>query len=367
MVPNDIQQLISDVLAQPVYGVNKFNKKAVLGKVFSALHEHHILASSHYGSLFSDVALGKNDSPNLQLSDFPYLAVRLFKLLKLSSIDLDEEFKVLRSSGTTGQSPAQVVLDRQTSANQSKALVRIMQEFIGRQRLPMLIIDSPAVLKDKALFSARGAGIQGMAFFGRKPVYALDENMALDIDAVSTFCEQNSGKPVLLFGFTFMVWANFIQQLKRSNLKLSLPHGVLIHSGGWKKLVDQQVDNATFKSTVTAVTGIEKIHNFYGMAEQVGSVFVECEHGHLHCPTSANVIIRNFTDLSPNPVGVEGLVQVQSVIPTSYPGFSILTEDKGTLLGEDDCCCGRLGRYFSISGRLPKTELRGCSDTGSQV
>jgi len=39
-----------------------------------------------------------------------------------------------------------------------------------------------------------------------------------------------------------------------------------------------------------------------------------------------------------------------------------LTEDLGRLLGEDDCPCGRKGRYFEVLGRLPKTEARGCSD-----
>ena len=51
----------------------------------------------------------------------------------------------------------------------------------------------------------------------------------------------------------------------------------------------------------------------------------------------------------------------------SYPGNSILTEDLGTIHGIDDCECGRKGKYFTISGRIPKTELRGCSDTFAQI
>ena len=35
-------------------------------------------------------------------------------------------------------------------------------------------------------------------------------------------------------------------------------------------------------------------------------------------------------------------------MPTSYPGHSLLTEDEGVLLGEDDCTCSRLGKYFKI-------------------
>ena len=50
-------------------------------------------------------------------------------------------------------------------------------------------------------------------------------------------------------------------------------------------------------------------------------------------------------------------------LPRSYPGHSLLTEDLGVLLGEDDCPCGRKGKYFKVTGRVPRAEVRGCSDT----
>ena len=33
------------------------------------------------------------------------------------------------------------------------------------------------------------------------------------------------------------------------------------------------------------------------------------------------------------------------------------------LRGEDDCPCGRKGKYFKVFGRLKDAEVRGCSDT----
>lgn len=59
----------------------------------------------------------------------------------------------------------------------------------------------------------------------------------------------------------------------------------------------------------------------------------------------------------------KGLIQVVSMLPRSYPGHSLLTEDEGVLLGEDDCPCGRKGKYFKILGRIQNAEIRGCSDT----
>jgi len=35
----------------------------------------------------------------------------------------------------------------------------------------------------------------------------------------------------------------------------------------------------------------------------------------------------------------------------------------GSIFGEDDCLCGRLGKYFIVDGRVKNVELRGCSDT----
>ena len=52
-------------------------------------------------------------------------------------------------------------LDELEVAWQQQTLQRIMADFIGEKRIPMLIIDAPNVLRDRALFSARGAGIMG--------------------------------------------------------------------------------------------------------------------------------------------------------------------------------------------------------------
>ena len=63
-------------------------------------------------------------------------------------------------------------------------------------------------------------------------------------------------------------------------------------------------------------------------------------------------------------MGEQGIIQTLSVLPTGVSqAHSLLTEDEGILLGEDDCTCGRLGKYFKIVGRIKNAEIRGCSDT----
>jgi len=99
------------------------------------------------------------------------------------------------------------------------------------------------------------------------------------------------------------------------------------------------------------------------MVEQVGSIFVECKEGHLHAPIFADIIVRDPISLKPLEFGKEGVIEVMSILPRSYPGHVLLTEDVGTIIGEDDCPCGKKGKYFKVKGRLPKAEIRGCSDT----
>ena len=101
------------------------------------------------------------------------------------------------------------------------------------------------------------------------------------------------------------------------------------------------------------------------MVEQTGSIYLQCEKNYFHVSEFSDVIIRNLKNLHVEENGNPGLIQTISIIPKSYPGHSILTEDIGIMRGEDDCNCGRKGKYFEFVGRVPKAELRGCSNTYS--
>ena len=200
-----------------------------------------------------------------------------------------------------------------------------------------------------------------MINFGRQHQYVLDRDMALDVEAVKVFVRQYGHEPFLIFGFTFMVWQYFYRQI--ANLGVDLSNGILVHSGGWKKLADEAVDNDEFKARFRIATGLHRIYNFYGMVEQVGSVFLEGEDGYLYAPNFADIVVRDPETWEEVPVGESGVIQVLSTLPLSYPGHSILTEDLGVVHGVDDSRCGRKGKYFSVLGRIPQAELRGCGDT----
>ena len=334
-------------------------KEALLLDELAALTSHHAKRSPAYARVSTATAPG----PYRSLDDLPYLPVSLFKTHSLFSIDESDIFKVMTSSGTTGQAVSRIYLDRETAALQSRALTSIMTHILGGQRLPMLIVDTPNVVKNRAMFSARGAGVLGMLPFGRKHTYALDDEMRLNADSLRGFAAQFSGQPILIFGFTYMVWKYFLLELRDSGLEIDLSRAVLIHSGGWKKLSDEAVGNDEFRAAFAGTTGLTRIHNFYGMVEQTGSVFVEGDDGFLYPPNFADVIIRDPVTWEPAPIGFPGVVEVLSVLPRSYPGHVLLTEDLGVVEGIGAPTSGWSGKQLRILGRVPRSELRGCSDT----
>lgn len=350
---------MENLLVAPIFDLLQADKEALLLGRLNALTRHHTDHCDPYTYVLR--AFGWT-AEAADYGELPYLAARLFKLAQWQSVQPEEVFKVLTSSGTTGAA-SRIVLDRDTAALQSKVLVKILQEFVGKQRLPMLLVEQPALIQNRSGFSARGAGALGLSFLGRDHTYALDEQMRPNWPVIEAFCDKYADQPVLLFGFTFMVWQCLLEPLRERGLQLPLTQGILFHSGGWKKLQHLAVDNPAFKRRCQEQLGLDRVHNFYGMVEQVGSVFVECERGHLHAPVFADLVVRDPLTHRLLGVGERGLLQVLSAIPQSYPGHSLLTEDLGVLLGEDDCPCGRHGRYFHVSGRQPGAEVRGCSDT----
>lgn len=354
--------VIERLLTAPQYSLGSVEKSALLLEELRGLTTLHRGVCQPYRRILD--ATGSGEAQTIgTLKDIPFLPVRLFKTLKLQSVLDNEVLKVLTSSGTTSQQVSRIAVDRETSMLQTKALASIVTSFIGPKRLPMIIIDSAAILRDRTSLSARGAGLVGLSNFGRDHFYALDAEMRLDIDGLKGFLERHGQEPILIFGFTFMVWQYFCGELRRLGAKLPFDRAILIHSGGWKKLQDQNISNHKFKGELQELCGIRRVHNFYGMVEQVGGVYMECEQGCFHAPNVAEIFIRDYRDWSVLAAGQPGLIQTLSVLPRSYPGQSLLTEDIGTVHGIDDCPCGRKGVRFTVQGRIPQAELRGCSDT----
>lgn len=354
---------INEILNIEPYSLPKKEKKELLDSRLQELTRLHYTHCEPYKKILDAWGLDMNHLPSYE--GLPYLPVRIFKEFEMRSCIKEEIVKTMTSSGTTGQQVSRIFLDRDTSSLQTKCLTKIVSSFIGTKRVPMLILDSSAVVKNRNMFSARGAGILGFSMFGSKRCYALNENMELDIEGMKIFLNEHQGETIFMFGFTFMIWQHFYKKLLESDYRPDLTNGILIHGGGWKKLITEKVSPEAYKQALSSVCGIkpENVHDYYGMVEQTGTIYMECEYGHLHTSCFSDVLIRRPKDFSLAEIGEKGLIEVVSMLPQSYPGHVLLTEDEGMILGEDDCPCGRKGKYFKIEGRIKNAEIRGCSDT----
>jgi len=343
------------------YSLESAEKNKILSDHLYKLTRHHYKYCLEYKKIFD--AFQFQNKKNSNIEDFSFLPVDLFKKFNLLSVPKSKIIKTLTSSGTTSQQLSKIYLDNVTSKHQTKALSNIIQHFIGPNRLPMIIVDSKKVIQDRNLFSARGGGILGMSHFGRDHFYLLDDCMKPDFKGLEKFLLKYNTKKIFMFGFTFMVWKHFYKESLKKMNKFDLSNCIMIHSGGWKKLIDESVSNEAFKVKLYDEFKLSKIHNFYGMVEQMGSVFLECEQGHMHTSIYSDIIVRDKHDWKNMGFNQKGVIETISVLPYSYPGHVVLTEDIGEILGEDNCLCGLKGKYFKVYGRVKKAEIRGCSDT----
>lgn len=298
------------------------------------------------------------------LADLPYLPVRAFKEFELKSIDDDDIYKVMRSSGTSGKT-SKIYLDRRTAQLQTHTLIDIFTSSFGEGRFPMLIIDSMKTTTDRQSFSARTAAINGFSMFSKGQCFALNDDMSLNLDSIEKFIDKHRDKRIFVFGFTFLIWKHFIQALKKKRTSIDLSNSFLLHGGGWKKMEAEKVSTQAYKNEIAEVTGCKIVRNYYGMIEQTGSIFMECKNGNMHAASVSDVLIRNFNSLELVPDGTTGLIQILSTVQKSYPGQSILTEDVGRRYDSSFCDCGHSGTVIQIDGRLEYAELRGCSDAYS--
>ena len=143
---------LEELLALPQFSVSQSDKERWLLPQLVELQRHHAESSAPYRRLLDTLGIDV-DAPIESIDQLTALPVRLFKEHDLRSIDIDDVFKVLTSSGTTGQAVSRISLDRSATQLQSRALSRVMAEVLGTRRLPMLIVDNPAVLANRQSFS----------------------------------------------------------------------------------------------------------------------------------------------------------------------------------------------------------------------
>lgn len=280
--------MIDDFHKIQPYSLEKAEKEQLLLKELNQLTKMHKAECAAYANYLD--AIGYEQEQAKTLEEIPFVPIRIFKELEMKSIPDEDIFKIMMSSGTSGQAQSKIYLSKDNAILQQKVLLRLLGDFVGTKRLPMLVVDSRTMIRDRRLFTTRGATIMGLDFMAKKMVFALNDDMTLNVDALMDFITTYGDEKFIIFGFTFMIWQHLFHELEQRNLKVDLSNGYLLTAGGWKKLKAEAVSNEEFKSRGEKVCGIRHYVDHYGMAEQTGCIYAECEYGHLHASIYSDII-----------------------------------------------------------------------------
>lgn len=306
----------------------------------------HYAAFGQYKNIVDGLGISLRRIRNL--CDVPFLPARIFKEVDFCGAGAPET--VLRSSGTSG-SRSTLYLSGGDAKLQRKALYEIAASFLGGTRRPMVVLSQPE--RGKTI-SAKSAGALGFMLLGTHVLFADGSGV---LEQVEEYAAAHGGS-LLIYGTTVDVYTKLVGP--NAGRSLSLPDATVILSGGWKNY-GRAVSREELMRGISHVLGTSRIYDYYGMAEQTGSVYFCCEYGHYHCSDYSDILIRDPITFRLKARGERGLIQSFSSLPMHFPNNSILTEDIGEIIGTDDCRCGRKGKYFKIYGRLQGVSEKGCA------
>ena len=317
---------------------------------------------------------GFDPHKSFTIEEIPPVSVSVFKELgfKLNSVPREDLTLALQSSATSGV-PSTIVVDKETAKRQAKAMIKVIGEFIGKERKPFLIMDIDPRSSYKKLLGARFAAVTGYLRFANKTGYFLkaDENNVsyFDVEGIQEYVKTlEADKPVVVFGFTYILYQHVLQSIEKAGLKILLPKGSkIIHIGGWKKLESEKISKDLFNDRLSKCFGVKPtdVIDIFGFTEQMGLNYPDCECGWKHTSSYVKVLVRDTLTHEVLPPGKEGLLEFISPVPHSYPGNAVLTDDLG-IIDAESCKNGRAGTRFKIVGRMKKAEVRGCGDILSQ-
>ena len=353
---------ITKLLDLKPFVINQKEKNDVFKDAMRESLKYHYENSIEFKQICINQGFDFNE--NFQLDEIPYIPVSLFKKFDLISIPKENIFKTIFSSATTSKIPSKIFLDRITSERQTKVLVSIISDFL-HEKMDFLILDAKETISSSDNIKSRSSAIRGFLPFMKSIKFTLHKDLTIN----NLELEQiNNSNQYCVFGFTWLIYQIIKenknnQEIKNNLSKLKLPF--ILHLGGWKKLTDINISREEFYQEICEFFNTEKnkVIDIYGMTEQLGTIYPDCEFGNKHVPVYSDIIIRNPLTLKNEEVGKSGLIQLLSPIPHSYPGISILSDDFGHLEGIDDCSCGRKGKYFRFDKRSELADLKGCGDT----
>jgi len=346
---------MTELLDLPPYGIR--DEVRLLAEM------NELVAHHHRGCPVYRVMSREGDAPTIE--EVAFLHVGVFKSLSLRTEgeDIIHQRDLLSSATSSGISSV-ISLDSSSSELQSKSVTAILADYIGDKKRPLLVLDSPRSLRGRGGISARIAAAMSLQRFAESTSFLIpdmEDIQAIEVERIISIAENHDD--LIVYGFTWILWNAWGNNPAIEAIRDSLRGKRIsfVHSGGWKRLESERIDRDLFDSSL--LEGLHpgsKVIDYYGLVEQVGVIYPQCEHGHRHVPIWADVIVRDPWT-SDSLIDEIGQIQLLNLLARGSPYHSILTEDLGIIIS-GACPCGRSGKRFDLIGRVPKAEIRGCAN-----
>ncbi len=364
---SDLDNKLKQLILEPLYKKKETEKRKSFLNTLKRVLNYHYINCFEYKKICNYFNFYPKDLKNL--SDMPYLTSTVFKNNMISSIPKSKVFRQINSSATTSSKFSKVILDKENNLRWTLSLQKMFLDRVGNDKYKILFLDTADNLKYSPVISARSSMLKSFLFVAADYSSCLNYNkgkLKLNLNIVKKFFKKlQKNEKVMIFGFTYVLYKFFLQELKKNNIQYNLKNGILVHAGGWKKLEKEKISRKKLNSMIKETLNISenKVIDIYGFSEQGGLLYPTCEKGFRHCTNYSTLIVRDFNFKPLDKIKKIGFLQFITPIQLSYPGNSFLTEDIGWIEGIDNCSCGRLGIYFKVLGRYKhETEIRGCGD-----
>lgn len=365
----NLNEYINDLLSQDPFDINFELKRDKLINIIRLQIKHHTKNCVEYKRWYDRNSF-VHPSLIKDYSQIPFLPSSVFKHINLFSIN--KQVKLVKSSGTTSQIKSNIIIDRKTSFNQRKSLSKILSSVLGKQRKTFFIVDvkPTSSISAENSMSARFAGMSGYLLAAKSVTYLLKQNdlgnLEVDFTALASLNEQTNKDPIIIIGYTYMLWKYLLNNSAIKFEKISLDKdSKIIHFGGWKKLRDEHVSKKQLIQIIMKKLNLEKdsIFDIYGFTEQLGTIYTSRGFNGCSVGSYSHVLVRDVNTLEIVPDGTTGFLQFISILPLSYPGFCLLNDDIGYISKRTLDKKGVETLEFKLQPRLEEAEARGCGDT----
>lgn len=363
----NLDLILKKLILEPLYKKRELKKRKSFLNILKKVLDYHYINCPEYKKIcnyfnFHPKKLNK-------LSDLPFFTSAVFKENLISSISKSKIFRQINSSATTSDKHSKIVLDKENNLRWTLSLQKMFLDRVGNQKYKILFLDTNDNFKSSSIISARSSMLKSFLFVAKDYSSCLTKRngkLGLNLTKVITFFKKlKKNDKVMIFGFTYILYKFFLEELKKKKIRFNLNDGILVHAGGWKKLEKEKISRKKLNFLIKKTLNISEnnVIDIYGFSEQGGLLYPTCERGYRHCTNYSTLIVRDFNFKPITKIKKVGFLQFITPIQLSYPGNSFLTEDVGRIEGIDNCKCGRMGIYFQVLGRYKhETEIRGCGD-----